>query len=146
MELRKTLKFQTEFIKVRPRGTAIFRYSFRPYEIQVTAELSLLELDKCKEILILNEQGSSFFRRYADSSGLLLFDRRIGGWAKVVADEASFSGLKQELAFTVRNKSSAALFRGWEKTRGRFSWAGLAFSLSPRNSTFCYSLRFSLGK
>jgi len=146
MELRKTLKVQTEFIRVKPRGTALFKYSCKPDEIQVTAELSLLELDECKEILILNEQGSTFFRRYADSAGLLLLDRKIGAWARIVAAEASFSDLKQELTFTVRNKSSAAFFRGWEKTRGRFSWAGLAYSLSPRNSTFCYSLRFTLGK
>jgi hypothetical protein len=146
MELRNTLKVQTDFITVKPRGTAIFKYSCRPDEVQVTTELSMLELDRCEEILILNEQGSSFFRRYADSSGLLLFDRRIGAWARIVADEASFSDLKQELTFTVRNRSSAALFRGWEKTRGRFSWAGLAYSLSSRNSTFCYSLKFRLGK
>lgn len=146
MELRKTFKVQTEFLKVKPRGTVIFRYSCNPGEIRVAVELSLLELERCKEILILNEQGASFFRRYADSAGLVLFNQKIGGWTKIVADKASFSDLGQILTFKLENKSSTALFRGWEKTSGRFSWAGLGYSLPPRNSTFCYSIQLSLGK
>jgi hypothetical protein len=145
MELRKTLKVYTDFIRVKPRGTAVFKYSIRPNEIQVTANFSLLELDQCKEIIVLNEQGASFFRKYTDSSGTILLDRKIGAWARIEADEASFSDLTQELTFTLRNESSASFIRGWEKTRGRFSWAGLAYSLSPKTSTFCYSLRFSFG-
>jgi len=146
MELRKTLKVQTEFTRVKPRGTVIFKYLCRPDEIQVTSELSLLELDRCKELLLLNEQGSSFFRRYADSAGLLLFDHKIGAWTKIVADQASFSDLKKTLTFSIINKSSAPLFRGWEKSRNRFSWAGLAYSLPPRTKTFSYSLKLSWEK
>ena len=143
MELRKTLKVYTDFVRVKPRGTVVFKYLFRPSEIQVIAKLSLLELDQCREILVLNEQGASFFRKYTDSSGTMLIDRKIGAWARIETDEASFSDLGKEITFTLRNKSSASLIRGWEKTRGRFSWAGLAYSLSPKTSTFCYSLRVS---
>jgi hypothetical protein len=146
MELRKKLGLKTEFIRVKPRGTAIFKYSYRPDEIQITAEISLLGVDQCKEILILNEQGSSFFRRYVDSSGLLLFGRKIGAWTKITADEAYFSNLKQTLTFSMKNNLSTPLFRGWEKTVDRFSWSGLAYSLPPRNSTICYSIKLKLGE
>jgi len=140
IELRKTLKIQTEFTKVKPRGTVTFRYSCYPDEIHIAIEFTLLELDRCKEILVLNEQGANFFRRFADSSGIVLFDRKIGPWAKVEAEEACFSDLKQTLTFTMKKKFAARLFRGWEKTKGRFSWAGFAYFLPPRTSTFCYSL------
>ena len=144
MELRRTFKIQTEFRRVKPRGKIIFEYCCTPKEILIKTELSLLELDRCREILILNEQGSSFFRRYADSSGLVLFDQKIGAWTEVTADTASLSDSKQTLEFAVKSKSASALFRGWEKTRNRFSWGGLAYRLPPRNSTFCYSIRLSL--
>lgn len=117
MELRKTLNIQTEFIKVKPRGMITVMYSCRSEEVQIATELCLLELDRCKEILILNEQGSTFFRRYADSSGSVLFDRKIGAWTKVLANETFFSDEKQTLTFTLKQKKSGTLLRGWEKTK-----------------------------
>jgi hypothetical protein len=146
MEMRKTLGIETEFVKVKPRGTVTVNYSFSPDEIKIAMEFSLLELAQCKEILILNEQDSTFFRRYADSAGLLLFDRQIGAWTKIVANEASFADSEQTLKFVMKNKPSTPLFRGWEKTKDRFCWAGLAYSLTPVISTFQYSIKLSLGK
>jgi hypothetical protein len=144
MEIRKALKVETDFIK--PRGTATIKYICKPDEIQVAGELSLIELDRCKEILILNEQGATFFRRYSDSAGLVLFDHKIGAWSRIMADEASFSDLKQNLTFTARNKPSASFFRGWEKTKDRFSWSGLTYSLLPGIATFQYSLGLNVRK
>jgi hypothetical protein len=146
MELRKTFNINTEFIKVKSRGSMTFKYSCRPNKIEITMESSLLELNKCNEIVILNEQGSTFFRRYTDSTGHVLFDRGIGAWTKIMADEASFSDTEQTFSFTIKNRSYFSLFRGWEKTKKRFSWAGLAYSLPPRQSTFDYSIRLSLLK
>jgi len=143
IELQEPLNVQTIFKRVEPRGTVLFEYSCKPKEVQITVRLSLSKLDKCKEILILNEQGSSFFRRYADSSGLVLFDRNIGPWAKVNAYEASFSDVKQTSKFTLESKVSTTLVRGWEKTKGHLAWAGLEYSLPSRNSSFSYSIRLS---
>jgi hypothetical protein len=144
MELRKVFKIHTEFVRVKPRGNVTCKYSCQPCAIEIEIELSLKEPNRCKEIVILNEQGSTFFRRYADSEGLTLHDRKIGAWTKIMAGEASFSDIKKTLTFTIKNKSPASLFRGWEKTRGRFSWAGLAYSLPPTKSIFCYSIELSL--
>jgi len=146
MELRKTFNINTEFIKVKSRGRITFKYLCRPHKIEISIESSLLELDKCNEIMILNEQGSTFFRRYTDSASSVLFDRKIGAWTKIVANEASFSDIQQTLSFTIKNSSSFSLFRGWEKTKKRFSWAGLAYSLPPEQSTFNYSIKLSLLK
>ena len=144
MALQKSLGIQTEFIKVKPRGTVTFKYSFSPNEIQVIADMKLLNLDRCKNILIHNEQGASFFNRYSDSTGLALSDHKIGAWTKITSEEASFSNTKQTLTFALKNNAHVALLRGWEKTLDRFSWAGFAYSLPPINSAFHYAIELGV--
>ena len=141
MELGKIMMVETEFIKVKPRGTITLRYSCQPGIIQIQVNLSELELDECQEILILNEQGASFFNRYLDTDGLSLLNEKIGAWEKVKAKEASLSDIEKTLEFTLRNRDQGFLFRGRENTKNRFSWAGLSYSLEPKPSLFDYSIR-----
>jgi len=144
MELRRIIKVQTEFTKVKPRGTITFKYSFQSSIIKINVNFSNLDLAKCQEILILDEQGSTFFRKYFDTDGLRLFDEGIGAWEVVKAKEASLSDAKEALTFTLRNKEPSVLFRGWEKTKGRFSWAGLNYSLHPGLPTFDYVIKLTI--
>jgi hypothetical protein len=92
----------------------------------------------------LNEQGASFFRKYNDTEGLRLFDEKIGAWQMVSAEEASFSYSRENLTFSLRKMNSSKLFRGWEKTKGRFAWAGLGYSLDPRLSNFDYIIKLNI--
>jgi len=140
MELRNVLEINTEFVKVKPRGSVTLKYSFFPELIQVEADMSALDWTGRKEILILNEQGSSFFRKYSDSDGLALFDKQIGAWEQVEAEEASISDVRGDLAFTLKNKNKAKLYRGSERVKGRFSWAGLNYSLSKDVRFFSYEI------
>jgi hypothetical protein len=135
MELRNVLEINTEFIKVKSRGTITFRYSFLPKLIQVETDMSTLNRTGCKEILILNEQGSGFFRKYFDSDRLVLLDKQIGAWERVEAEEASMSDIREKLVFTLKNKNGTQLYKGSERVKGRFSWAGLNYSL-PKNANF----------
>jgi hypothetical protein len=146
MELRRAVKIQTEFVKVKPRGTITFKYSFQPNTIKINVDLSDLELSGCQEILLLNEQGSNFFRKYRDSDGLKLFDEKIGAWENVRAKEATLSDDKDTLEFTLENSSEAALFRGLERIKGRFSWAGLSYSLHPKRGAFDYVIKLKTQK
>ncbi len=141
MELRRTFKIRTEFVRVKPRGSIEFKYLLKPSLIKIKVDFSDLELDKCQEILILNEQGSSYFRKYADTDGLELANEMIGAWTAVKANEASLSDAKKTLSFALENADTARLLRGWENTRGRFSWAGLSYSLSPKSRTFDYVIK-----
>ena len=59
----------------------------------------------------------------------------------VKAEEASLSDIAELLSFTLRRVKSAQLFRGWEHTRGRFSWAGLSYSLPADSSNFDYVIK-----
>jgi len=131
MELRRALKIQTEFVKVKPRGLIKFKYSFQPNTIKINVDLSDLELHGCREILLLNEQGSNYFRKYTDTDGLKLFDEKIGAWEIVRAKEATLSDDKDALEFTL------------ERITGRFSWAGLSYSLHPKRGAFDYVIKLA---
>ena len=141
MELRQMLGIQTKFLKVEPKGTVAVKFSIHPTSLEIQVDLSGLDKVGCEEILVLNEQGATFFREYADSEGLNLYDGKIGAWNEVKAKDASLSCIKGSLAFGLEKRDDSLLFRGWEKTSGRFAWTGLSYSLSPRLSLFKYVIR-----
>lgn len=143
MELRDLMKVKTEFVKVKPKGFVTVSYQCEPSMIQVGADFSELNLSGCKEILVLNEQGSSFFQNYEDSTGLKLIGSKIGAWNIVPANEASLNCLTKNIAFKLRKVEGSTLFRGWEMTKNRFSWAGLSYSLAPITKSFEYTINFS---
>ncbi|HMK95491.1 MAG TPA: hypothetical protein VK536_08865 [Candidatus Limnocylindrales bacterium] len=141
MELRQMFGIQTKFIRVEPKGAVAIKFSIQPTSIEVQVDLSGLDKFGCEEILLLNEQGATFFREYADSEGLSLFDSKIGAWNEVEAKDASLSCMNGSLTFGLEKRSDSLLFRGWEKTKGRFAWTGLSYSLSPHVSLFKYVIR-----
>lgn len=140
MELRDLANIKTEFITVKPRGTVTINYHCKPDTINIQADFSKVALNKCREVLVLNEQGSTIFQKYTDSSGLNLLGRKIGAWETVAADQAALQSAKGQISFSLQNDKDARLFRGWERTRKRFSWAGLSYSMRPNNGTFEYSI------
>jgi hypothetical protein len=144
MEFRDLANIKTEFMKVKPRGKVTVTYHCQPTSIDIGADFSKIVLDKCSEVLVLNEQGSSFFRKYVDSTGLSLLDHKIGAWETVTADQASLQEARGQVSFSLGNFGGIRLFRGWEHTRKRFSWAGLSYSMRPNNETFNYSIGLSL--
>jgi hypothetical protein len=140
MELRDLANIKTEFVTVKPRGSVTVTYHCEPTAINIQADFSRLKLDRCLEVLVLNEQGSSVFRRYADSNGLTLLGGKIGAWETVTAEHASLVSGKGEISFTLQKHVGAQLFRGWEQTRKRFSWAGLSYSMRPNKDVFTYTI------
>ena len=140
MELRRLFKIKTEFVKVQPRGTVTVRYAFMPDSIDVNVSLSQLDKSSCKEVLILNEQGASFFNKYHDSDGLTLIGEQVGAMEKVNANRASFATANGSVSFSLKNVNATEFFRGREKTRGRFSWAGFGYSLHPSTRVFRYTI------
>ena len=65
MELRRTLKVETDFVKTTPRGTITLTYTCLPDLVRVNVDLTGLNREGCKQILLLNEQGATFFRKYS---------------------------------------------------------------------------------
>ena len=125
IELRNTAGVITSFEATRPRGEVEVRYTFHPDHVEIEARTKLDE--GCDELIFLNEQGASTFRRYSDGSRQLV-DRQMGAWDRVDSGEATLSDLGSELSFTVERPGGAGFWRGRESVRGRLSWAGLALS------------------
>jgi hypothetical protein len=140
MELRRVFRVGTEFVKVKQRGIITVTYNCLPDVIEVEVSLSNLDRAGCREILILNEQGASVFRRYSDSDGLELVDGQVGAMETVEAEQACFSGGNEKVCFSLRQVKETQLFRGREVTRGRFSWAGFGYVLPPNLSVFKYTV------
>ena len=142
MKLRNIAKIKTEFQKVKPRGTIAVTYQIQPDIINVSADFSNLAFDGCEELLLLNEQGSTFFDKYTDTNSLELVGKKIGGWDAVIANQAFMQSCKKHVSFALQKKVGATLFRGWENTKHRFAWAGLSYSLRPNQGIFNYSISF----
>lgn len=136
MEFREIAKIKTEFLKVKPRGVITVNYLIASSTINVIVDFSNTVLGGCEEFLVLNEQGSSTFDEYVDSSGLKLVGSRIGGWGTVTEKQASLQSTKRYVSFNLRKTGGATLLRGWERTKNRFSWAGLSYSLFPNHEAF----------
>jgi hypothetical protein len=143
MEIRDALKVSTEFQAVKPRGKVTVTYSCQPNRIDVNADFSKLSLEGCRELLMLNEQGSNYMMKYTDSNGALLLGNQIGAWDVVKAGFASLQSINGALCFSVSSQPGAVLYRGYERTRKRFSWAGLSYSIHPKSSEFSYAIDLS---
>lgn len=143
MQLRSTFRIRTEFVKTHPQGRITVAYLIKSDSIEVKVDLSDLDCDGCREILILNEQGSTFFMNYSDADGSRLLGEKMGAWSLINAKEASLSHVKGTLTFTLFNKRDSTLFRGWEQTKGRFAWTGLNYSLTPQLSVFDYVIKLT---
>jgi hypothetical protein len=131
----------TEFVRVKPRGVVSVKYTFNADALWVEASFNGLEKSGCKQIVMLNEQGANFFRRYSDSNGKTFVDAEIGAWSPVKAFEATLSDTEGALGFSLKNQRNAVLFRGREAIPARYSWVGLSYSLRPSGSTFKYAVR-----
>lgn len=140
MRLRKTIGVETQFSKVSPRGKVIVTYHCFSDHIKVCADFSEVDKAGCKEILILNEQGATFFRK--NSKGNEVFcDKKIGAWNKVAAEKTEFSDIGDNISFSMEKRDGAILYCGREQVKDRFSWAGMTYALSPKTSIFNYTIR-----
>ena len=57
MELRDAANIKTEFVTVKPRGTVKVTYHCKPTAIDIHVDFSKVTLNRCCEVLVLNEQG-----------------------------------------------------------------------------------------
>lgn len=141
MKLRNKVGIKTFFTKVKPRGEITLTYKIKSDIVDVNVDFIKLQKHRCKRVLLLNEQGSTFFRRFFDSHGLNLTDEKIGAWDLVKAEWACFSDLNNTLSFCVKNLPNSRLFRGSERIPGRLAWAGMGYELNPNIDFFNYSVK-----
>ena len=112
MELRDLANIKTEFVVVKPRGTITVTYDCQPKAIHIQADFSKVELNKCREILMLNEQGSGTFQKYTDSNRSNLLGSKIGAWEKITAKQASLMSVNGQISFSLQNGGGVIIFQG----------------------------------
>jgi hypothetical protein len=86
MVLRNLLGIQSHFMRVACRGIIRVHYRVRMGEVRIEADWTGLATKQLEMVVLMNEQGSTFFRVYRDADGLCLSDDGIGAWDPVTAD------------------------------------------------------------
>jgi hypothetical protein len=108
--------------------------------VKVKADFGLIQKRKLQKIFLLNEQGSTFFRKYHDSNGTVLFDSRIGTWERVDAGWATVSAPKNNVGFRLWRIKGSTLRSGREFLEGYLDWIGLDYEIGPDTTEFEYEI------
>ena len=140
MRLRRTIGVETCFAHASSRGKVTVSYHCYPDHIKVHADFSEVDMTSCQEILILNEQGATFFRKHRNGN-VVFQDKKVGAWTRVDAEQAEFSDLAERISFSMEKRDGATLYYGREHVKDRFSWSGMTYALNPKTLTFNYIIR-----
>lgn len=138
--LSKNLGLQTNFVRVKTIGTVIITYQIRPPILHVEVSLDSLRKNKLETVFLSNEQSSRFFAKYHDSSGAVLYDKKIGAWEKVDVDWACISNKTDDTGFRLWKVKDATLYRGREYLEDFFDWAGLDYEIGSEQTHFEYNV------
>jgi hypothetical protein len=128
------------FTQTKPVGSVTITYRINPPYIKIEAEFSLLQKTGLQRIILLNEQGSTHFRKYYDSNGTVLFDEDIGAWETVDASWACIHNVEDRFGFRLWKHKDATLHRGREFLQGSHDWVGLDYEANPENLHFDYDI------
>lgn len=128
------------FVEADPISSARMTYIITQSNIKVKAEFKFLRKGGVNKIYVLNEQGSTHFRKYYDSNGTVLYDHDIGAWQPVNADWACIYSSEHKLGFRLRKHDNTTLYRGREFLNSTHDWIGLEYETTPRNTCFEYDI------
>jgi hypothetical protein len=126
--------------RIKSRGEIIVTYDISENYINIKADLCRLNRTFLKKIVLLNEQGSTFFRKFS-SNGSILVDDQIGAWRLLTANRACFSDLEGSLGFCLRNLHDYRSFVGREYLNGFLSWVGLEYEAPPDQDFLEYEIK-----
>jgi hypothetical protein len=130
----------TSFKRVNPVGCVIVDYVVYPKTIVIKMNLDLLTRDSLMRILIMNEQGSTFLRRYSDSNGIELIDGQIGAWEIADAEWASITDKSGTAGFRMWKPENVVFRLGREYMKHQRDWIGLEYEISSLHTTFEYEI------
>ena len=130
----------SSFVKTAPLGRAVVTYKIWENRILVEADFTRLKQPIPEKIFMMNEQGTSFFRRYQDSCGKQFVDGQAGAWDHVTADWATITNTEGNIGFRLRKASNSILRMGREFQEGYLDWIGLDYEVDPKIKTFRYEI------
>jgi hypothetical protein len=106
----------------------------------VSADFRDSDRRRLQKIFMLNEQGSTFFRKYVDSRGTELLDTGIGAWDGIGTKWACLKILNGEFGFRLWRVDDSTLRRGREFLKGSLDWVGLDYEVNPEKDVFEYAI------
>jgi hypothetical protein len=130
----------TAFAKAEPMGKVTVTYTITKPHIWVKTDFRDLNKKRLERVFMLNEQGSKYFRKYADSQGMELVDGKIGAWDAISAEWACLKVLDGKFGFRLWRAEDGALRRGREFLKGSLDWVGLDYEVNPQNDVFEYEI------
>jgi hypothetical protein len=140
VNIRKKIGVKMIYKRIKSRGEIVVTYNINENSIIINADFRGLNRNCLKKIVLLNEQGSTFFRKFS-SNGSILVDEQIGGWRLLTANQACFSNLEGSLGFCFRNLSNCRSFIGREYLNEFLSWVGLEYETSPDQDFLEYEIK-----
>ena len=142
VNVRKKIGVKMIYERIKSKGEIIVTYEIREKGIIVNASFRGLDKQRLKKIVLLNEQGSSFFRKLS-SNGSVLVDEQIGAWRLLTANQACFSNLESSLDFCLRNLRNCRSFIGREHLNGFLAWIGMEYEAPPNLDSLEYEIRIN---
>lgn len=140
MLIRNKLGVRTVYAKASPRGEIAVTYSVENSNLDIEVNLSGLNRESLKKVVLLNEQGATFFQRFCSSEGLDLVGDKIGAWDRVEGEWASLSNIGDTLGFSVKQLFGCRLFVGREYVQGHLAWTGMGYEVEPHRDTLSYTV------
>ena len=137
-ELTGSVNVGKVFPEAASVGKVSVTYTVEESRVTVKADFSDVCMKGLRKVFVLNEQGSTLFRSYSDSSGTELTDGQIGAWDVVEAEWACLSTLRCDAGFRLRRVEGSILRRGRECLSGSLDWAGLDYEVSLGTDVFEY--------
>ncbi len=138
--LSRKLGVHDSFVKTMPVGRVVVTYGISQCGILVKVDFSHVKKRNLQKIVVLNEQGSNFFRRYIDSKNTSLVDEQIGVWEKIEAKWASIMDIQGKVGFRLWKTKNSILRRGRELMKGRIEWIGLDYEINSASDIFEYNI------
>jgi len=136
----KRVGIKRAFVQTKPVGMVSVTYNIDPPNIRTEAEFTFFQRIGLQKIYLLNEQGSTHFRKYYDSKGTVMFDQDIGAWETVDAPWACIYNVEDKVGFRLQKHKDAVLHRGREFLNGTLDWIGLNYEANPENLRFNYDI------
>jgi hypothetical protein len=128
------------YAQTTPKGTINVTYTIHKHKININADLKNITRTNLKKIFILNEQGTTHFRKYRDPTHKELVDDKIGAWDNVEGEWACIETLNGHLGFRVKKTPKSLLRRGREYLKNSLDWIGLDYEVDPSLDHFTYTI------
>jgi hypothetical protein len=128
------------FPEARPIGKVTVTYTIDTSRVTVKADFNGLEKRLLQKTLMLNEQGSTFFRKFTHSQGTELTDNEIGAWEEIRCEWACLKTPTGKHGFRLWRAKNNILRRGREFLEGSLDWVGLDYEITPENDVFEYTI------